>query len=211
MIYIFNTFCPGPPQRSCYKLNVSICKGLGYENTLLHPGAQRNPYLLKLLRSHLVNDSDTCSVGDLVNRLVCTQFFPPCFEDDPHGFYTACSSHCNDISSNCTSFISKKIIKNWLKDECHNLGTQKKKGGICKVTTWRNSYFWSKEIYTKGATSNIRPIPPEVIAAIVLAIVITAVVSLIIVLLWRRYYSSQSFNYYRYGQRSEDNTDELEL
>ena len=182
--------------------------GLGYEYTTSSLAIQNHENYISNFAWSFGNRSDVCSRNRIVSRIVCSQFLPPCFLDDPHGVYTACGSHCDQIPANCTFTMPKQFGKGWAINLCRNLGTHEIGGGICKVSSWRHAHFWPSPTPEQKKDRNI---PPEVIVAIVMAVVITAVLTLAVVLVWRGYHPNAGFHYHRYGQRPEEDTADLEL
>ena len=50
---------------------------------------------------------------DNLKKLICGEFLPPCFPDEPEGpgYYTICRSVCEEITRDCPDFFRYLVVK----------------------------------------------------------------------------------------------------
>ena len=108
----------GPLDRGCQQLIIPACKNLGVSNHTLVTVEQQKQwyrYTYKMEPSADLEPDFPPEFLEMLQRypkcqqnlkkMICGEFFPPCFPDEGYGYYSICRSVCDDIARDCPEFF----------------------------------------------------------------------------------------------------------
>lgn len=151
---------PGLLEDTCNRLIIPWCQGIGYDHTIMKESTQIAIYH-DVYGKNFTNDSRKDAVFDKdseisfwdeiltnnskcapdIRKMLCAEFFPPCFPNEGLSFYTVCRPICDKISQKCPETKQTKSFEVFFKS-CETRVSGESSHGFCRYTKWPKQMGW---------------------------------------------------------------------
>lgn len=145
---------------TCNRLIFPWCQGIGYDHTILKESTQIASYN-DFYGKNYTNDSTKDAVSEKyseisfwdeivannskctldIKKMLCAEFFPPCFPDEGLSLYTVCKPICDRIIKECPETKQTESFELFFQS-CEAKALGESSHGYCRYTKWPEPMKW---------------------------------------------------------------------